>query len=152
MLCLLQCCLRDLPLSSHLLSPGLTSVLQLFMLFLVHAYGSRVWRPLSQFPCSSQSRSHSDHTELDHLWYLDGPWRLFWPVVVPWCCLEAAVSFTWLHANKGKCNQLYSLWMPPQGLNTAQTGPFSIACVELIDLKFALLSCAFLFTCVLGIG
>ncbi|KAL3142145.1 hypothetical protein ABBQ38_002503, partial [Trebouxia sp. C0009 RCD-2024] len=47
-----------------------------------------------------QCSSKKDRTDLDHLWYLDGPWRLFWPVLIPWCCLEAVVSFTWIYAAK----------------------------------------------------
>ena len=70
------------------------------MLFLMHAYGARVWRPAAKQPRSSQYTSDRVHTDIDHLWYLDGPWRLFWPVAVPWCCLQAVVGFTWLHAAK----------------------------------------------------
>lgn len=77
--------------------------LQLFMLYLVHAYGSRVWRPAAKHPRTSQYTSDNDHRDLDYLWYLDGPWRLFWPVLVPWSCLEAVVCFTWLYASKGTC-------------------------------------------------
>ncbi|KAL3155626.1 hypothetical protein ABBQ38_010824 [Trebouxia sp. C0009 RCD-2024] len=72
----------------------------LFMLFLVHAYGSRVWRRPAAPPQTCQCSSKKDRTDLDHLWYLDGPWRLFWPVLIPWCCLEAVVSFTWIYAAK----------------------------------------------------
>lgn len=75
-------------------------VLQLFMLFLVHAYGSRVWRPPAAPLRTCQCSSKQDPTDLDHLWYLDGPWRLFWPVLIPWCCVEAVLTFSWTYAPK----------------------------------------------------
>ena len=54
-------------------------LLQLFLLFLMHAYGGRVrqFRPKI-------------------LIYMDGPWLCFWPCFIPWVLLQIPVSLAWL--------------------------------------------------------
>lgn len=47
---------------------------------------------------------------------------------------------------------VYAVYGHLKSLKTAETGPFYIACLELSDLKLTLLSCAFLFTHILGLG
>ncbi|KAA6426189.1 MAG: hypothetical protein FRX49_04041 [Trebouxia sp. A1-2] len=70
----------------------------LFMLFLVHAYGARTWqlpqgasRPLLT-PAEAAFQPPEGQAKL----YMDGPWRLQWPCLIPWALMQAAVSVTWL--------------------------------------------------------
>ena len=53
--------------------------MQLFMLFLIHAHNGRMieMRPVPK-P------------------YLDGPWHLHWPCLIPWIMLEIPGSIAWL--------------------------------------------------------
>ncbi|DBA98405.1 TPA: hypothetical protein ACH3X3_012417 [Trebouxia sp. C0006] len=51
----------------------------LFMLFLVHAYQGRTWQasPIARL-------------------YVEGPWRLLWPCILPWILLEVVLSLMWI--------------------------------------------------------
>ena len=53
--------------------------LQLFLLFLVHAYSGRVKeaKPLKMV--------------------MDGPWHWMWPCLLPWVAFQTAISLGWLH-------------------------------------------------------
>ncbi|KAL0026556.1 hypothetical protein WJX77_006522 [Trebouxia sp. C0004] len=51
----------------------------LFMLFLVHAYQGR------EVPAGPTPRL-----------YVDGPWRLLWPCILPWILLEVVLSIMWI--------------------------------------------------------
>ena len=73
--------------------------LQLFILFLVHAYGSRLWRPgdgsRQQGPVSPSEHPYQAPAGTPKL-YMDGPWRLQWPCLIPWALVQAAHSVAWL--------------------------------------------------------
>ncbi len=72
--------------------------LQLFLLFLVHAYGSRTWkRPQRSSrrllaPGEAAFQPPEGQTQL----IMDGPWHLNWPCLIPWLLMEAAHSIAWL--------------------------------------------------------
>ena len=68
-------------------------MLQLFMLFLVHACAAREWTP---------SKGRQGRQGVDHLLFMDGPWWLLWPAVLPWCCLQAVASLAWVRNATGK--------------------------------------------------
>ena len=69
------------------------------MLFLVHAYGSRLWRPgdvsRQQGHVSPSEHSYQAPAGTPKL-YMDGPWRLQWPCLIPWALVQAAHSVAWL--------------------------------------------------------
>ena len=69
--------------------------LQLFSLFLMHAYGARLWTGKS-----SQHYTPGYQTPaLTHsLMYMDAPWRLQWPCLVPWVIGQAITSVAWLRS------------------------------------------------------
>ncbi|KAA6428561.1 MAG: hypothetical protein FRX49_01437 [Trebouxia sp. A1-2] len=52
----------------------------LFMLFLVHAYGGRM---LEVKPKPKA--------------LMEGPWRKFWPCLLPWVAMQVVMSISWLH-------------------------------------------------------
>lgn len=53
--------------------------LQLFLLFLLHAYGGRL----------KQVRPKV-------ILYMEGPWHWMWPCLIPWALLQVASSLAWL--------------------------------------------------------
>lgn len=75
------------------------------MLFLVHAYGARMWRPGEG---SKQARAPIRPSEHDcqapaglAQLYMDGPWRLQWPCLIPWALMQVAHSVAWITAAIG---------------------------------------------------
>lgn len=74
------------------------TALQLFLLFLVHAYGARTWRKPSESsrrlfaPAEAAFQPPEGQSKL----VMDGPWRLLWPCLVPWALMQAAHSVAWL--------------------------------------------------------
>ncbi len=72
--------------------------LQLFLLFLVHAYGSRTWKVPQRSsrrllaPGEAAFQPPEGQTQL----IMDGPWHLNWPCLIPWLLMEAAHSIAWL--------------------------------------------------------
>ena len=69
---------------SRINSTGSTQIvcgcLQLFMLFLAHAFGGRMLE-LKPKPRTM----------------LEGPWRKYWPCVLPWIAMQVVMSISWLH-------------------------------------------------------
>ena len=69
---------------SHLNSIATTwlscGCLQLFMLFLAHAYGGRMLE-LKPKPKS----------------IMEGPWHKYWPCLLPWLAMQVVMSISWLH-------------------------------------------------------
>jgi len=68
------------------------------MLFLMHACGARTWK-LPQgasrhllTPAEAAFQPPEGQAKL----YMDGPWRLQWPCLIPWALMQAAVTVTWL--------------------------------------------------------
>ena len=53
--------------------------LQLFLLFLLHAYGGRLKQVRPQV-----------------ILYMEGPWHWMWPCLIPWALLQVASSLAWL--------------------------------------------------------
>ncbi len=65
------------------------------MLFLVHAYGARLWL--------NKSRQPQDLASSESLLYMDAPWWRLWPCLLPWIAAEAVLSVAWLrNAVEGK--------------------------------------------------
>lgn len=74
--------------------------LQIFMLFFVHAYSTRVWQrqeadnsKVSVSTVEHGFQSPDGHSKL----IMDGPWSLLWPCVLLWPFLQAALSYGWIH-------------------------------------------------------
>ena len=74
--------------------------LQIFMLFLVHAYSTRVWKEqeadnskLNAATIEHGFQSPEGHRKL----VMDGPWTLLWPCVLLWPFLQAALAYGWMH-------------------------------------------------------
>ena len=83
---------------------GLSLCLQLFTLFLVHACGARTWRR----PKAGSQHVHTPAAEAAYQppgdapeLYMDGPWRLQWPCLIPWALMQAAHSVAWLYNIQG---------------------------------------------------
>ena len=66
---------------------------QLFMLFLMHAYGGRL-RPSKR---QQLQQEQGQQSVAESMLYMDVPWRRHWPCLVPWLILESALSVAWLH-------------------------------------------------------
>ena len=56
--------------------------MQLFLLFLVHAYSGQVM---------------NKHSKPKPKLIMDGPWRWLWPCLIPWIILQVPTSIGWLH-------------------------------------------------------
>ena len=75
---------------SNVLSKQTVSLLQFFLLFMVHAYNGLV---VGKGPdCKSIG---------------DGPWHWLWPCLVPWLLLQTATSMGWLHNVSGMYQLLF---------------------------------------------
>ncbi len=72
--------------------------LQLFLLFLVHAYGSRTWKvpQRSSRRLLAPGEAAFQPPEGQSKLIMDGPWHLNWPCLIPWLLMEAAHSIAWL--------------------------------------------------------
>ena len=76
------------------------AVLQIFALFLVHAYSTRVWKreasdstSLSAAAVEHGFQSPEGHSKL----IMDGPWILLWPCFLLWPFFEGVVGFGFIH-------------------------------------------------------
>jgi len=79
-------------------------VLQIFALFLVHAYSTRVWKRqavdssnLSAAAVEHGFQSPEGHSKL----IMDGPWILLWPCFLLWPFFEGVVGFGFIHNGVG---------------------------------------------------
>ncbi len=80
-------------------------VLQIFALFLVHAYSTRVWKrqaidstSLSATAVEHGFQSPEGHSKL----IMDGPWILLWPCLLLWPIFEGVVGFGFIHNAVGE--------------------------------------------------
>jgi len=78
---------------------------QLFMLFLMHAYGGRLWPSKQQ----QVQQEQGQQSVAESMLYTVVPWRQHWPCLVPWLILEAILSVAWLHNAVGKSFHLSAL-------------------------------------------
>ena len=87
-----------LSLNSKAKLSGHCTAVQLFLLFLVHAYGARTWRKPSESsrrlfaPAEAAFQPPEGQSKL----VMDGPWRMLWPCLVPWALMQAPHSVAWL--------------------------------------------------------
>ncbi len=79
-------------------------VLQIFALFLVHAYSTRVWKRqaadstnLSAAAVEHGFQSPEGHSKL----IMDGPWILLWPCLLLWPVFEGVIGFGFIHNGVG---------------------------------------------------
>lgn len=79
-------------------------MLQIFALFLVHAYSTRLWKPqaadsstLSPAAIEHGFQSPEGHSKL----IMDGPWILLWPCLLIWPFFEGVVGFGFIHNGIG---------------------------------------------------
>lgn len=105
---LLQC--LTLPTRAHM-QP--VCWLQLFMLFLVHANGARMWRPGedSQAPIKPAEHFYQAPAGAPKL-FMDGPWRLQWHCLIPWALMQAAHSVAWITAATSMASCLFAACWP----------------------------------------
>ena len=84
-------------------------VVQIFMLFLVHAYSTRVWQQHdgSTATVSAAAVEHGFQSPEGHAkLIMDGPWTLLWPCLLIWPFFEGVVGFGFFHNAIGK-----TLWL-----------------------------------------
>ena len=100
--------------------------LQLFMLFLVHANGARIWRPGegSQAPIKPAEHFYQAPAGAPKL-FMDGPWRLQWPCLIPWALMQAAHSVAWITAATSTASCLFARLLACCWL------AFSLSCITL---------------------
>lgn len=75
-------------------------VMQIFTLFLIHAYSTRVWKQQKAADHGSVSiaaiehgfQSPEGHSKL----VMDGPWTLLWPCFLIWPFFQAVASYAWI--------------------------------------------------------
>ena len=91
----------------HLLDRAVICVvcLQIFMLFLAHAYAcqQRFRKPQNRGPLPSSEVSHYGDV------VVDGGFYLLWPCLVPWLLFEGDMAYAWLHHLTGVSPQLTHL-------------------------------------------
>lgn len=79
-------------------------MLQIFALFLVHAYSTRVWKSEAEKVDSKNSdisaaaiehgfQSPEGHSKL----IMDGPWRLLWPCLLLWPFFQTTIGLGFIH-------------------------------------------------------
>ena len=80
-------------------------VAQIFMLFLVHAYSTRIWKrqasdstSLSAAAVEHGFQSPEGHAKL----IMDGPWILLWPCLLLWPCFEGIIGYGFIHNGIGE--------------------------------------------------
>ena len=82
-------------------------VLQIFTLFLIHAYSSRVWKQQDEEDDSSNIstaaiehgfQSPKGHSKL----VMDGPLRLLWPCLLLWPCMQGIASHEFITSAIGE--------------------------------------------------
>jgi len=80
------------------------AMLQIFALFLVHAYSTRVWKHqaadstnLSAAAVEHGFQSPEGHSKL----IMDGPWILLWPCLLLWPFFEGVIGFGFIHNGAG---------------------------------------------------
>lgn len=80
--------------------PSALPVMQIFTLFLVHAYSTRVWKEqegdsskVSVAAMEHGFQSPEGHSQL----IMDGPWTLLWPCFLLWPWFQAVIGFGWIH-------------------------------------------------------
>ena len=79
--------------------------MQIFTLFVVHAYSTRVWKQQEAHnsQVSVAAFEHGFHSPEGHSkLVMDGPWTLLWPCILLWPLFQAAISFGWIHNAIGK--------------------------------------------------
>ncbi len=118
----LSACLLDMHAASHkhTINPLQASipVLQIFMLFLVHAYSTLVWKQqeadnssISAAAIEHGFQSPEGHSKL----IMDGPWILLWPCLLLWPWFQAVIGFGWIHNAIRKPSLLVARQLPALG-------------------------------------
>ena len=81
-------------------------VVQIFMLFLVHAYSTRIWKPSVVDDSTNPSAAAIEHgfqsPEGHSKLIMDGPWVLLWPCLLLWPCFEGIIGYGFIHNGIGK--------------------------------------------------
>ena len=74
--------------------------MQIFTLFLVHAYSTRIWQQqeadtskLSAAAIEHGFQSPEGHSKL----IMDGPWTLLWPCLLLWPFFQGILGAGWIH-------------------------------------------------------
>lgn len=100
----LSCCSSSLILQrvQLLLMLSLVHALQLFMLFLVHAYGGGIRAIKDLRRGLPRSSLHSSQAAEDLLG-INAPWRSRWPCLIPWGVAQVVLSVAWLQNAFSKC-------------------------------------------------
>lgn len=89
-------------------------VLQIFTLFLIHAYSSRVWKQQDDEEDNSNIgtaaiehgfQSPKGHSKL----VMDGPLRLLWPCLLLWPCMQAIASYEFITSAIGETHPTFIL-------------------------------------------
>ena len=91
----------------QLLSPYTCDAMQIFTLFVVHAYSTRIWKQqeadnskVSVAAIEHGFQSPEGHSKL----IMDGPYTLLWPCMLLWPWFQAAISYGWIHNATGSAS------------------------------------------------
>ena len=94
-------------------------VLQIFMLFLMHAYSALVWKQqeadnsiVSAAAIEHGFQSPEGHSKL----IMDGSWIQLWPCLLLWSWLQAVIGFGWLHNAFSKSSLLVAVQFAAHGV------------------------------------
>ena len=72
--------------------------MQIFLSFLVHAYGSTLIREANDPTNSIPSILFSPDSSAKYgMLVVDGSWKLLWPCLIPWLMFETSMGYAWLH-------------------------------------------------------
>ena len=126
------------------------AVLQIFALFLVHAYSTRVWKRqaadnnnLSAAAVEHGFQNPEGHSKL----VMDGPWILLWPCLLLWPFFEGVVGFGFIHNAVGDAILLaVPLCFYCLGHCVSATRP-STALVVIISIAYLLCICSLSASC-----
>ncbi|KAL0050037.1 hypothetical protein WJX82_003243 [Trebouxia sp. C0006] len=73
----------------------------IFMLFLMHAYSTRIWKRSVADDSTTPSAAANEHgfqsPEGHSKLIMDGPWRLLWPCLLLWPCFEGIVGYGFIY-------------------------------------------------------
>ena len=76
------------------------------MLFLVHAYSTRIWKRSVADDSTNPSAAANEHgfqsPEGHSKLIMDGPWILLWPCLLLWPCFEGIVGYGFIYNGIGK--------------------------------------------------
>jgi len=100
------------------------------MLFLMHAYGARMWNDQARWP---HDHVYQIPALTESLLYMDAPWWMQWPCFVPWLITQPLLSVAWLR-------NAFSRTFPPSSWRSAVYGLILALCKPSTSVALQILS------------